>query len=188
MKLLLTGDSLIARHEGKDIPHINFSLQEKMPNLEIINTAICGVNSGALLAMLGDLVLKQDQCDYLVIMVGVNDEASHKHVPLKQYKQNLEGIVSGCICFYPGKKIILVSGPAVDEEKQHVRFNDELAEYSKVMSEVAREYKVQFVDFFNAMMTQGNLSKLCRGSLNDGLHFGEAGYNLLSKMLIEKIK
>lgn len=34
-------------------------------------------------------------------------------VPLDQYRKNLQAIVSALVCFYPGAKTVLVSGPAV---------------------------------------------------------------------------
>lgn len=41
MRLLLTGDSIIARKEGKNEPHINWNLKQVLPKLEIEN--YCGI-------------------------------------------------------------------------------------------------------------------------------------------------
>ena len=86
MRIILLGDSIFARKEGLDQPRINWTLKEKKPDLEIDNTAVSGINSGALLALLGDLALKRPRADQLFLMVGVNDAASHKQVPLDQYR------------------------------------------------------------------------------------------------------
>lgn len=185
MRVILLGDSLFARHEGLNEPRINHVLHERFPDLEIANQSICGINSGAMLALMGDLVFKQPRADQLFIMVGVNDAAQHKLVPLDQYRRNIESIVSAVVCFYPKTRTVLVSGPAVDEEKQRVRRNAELAKYAKVLEETAKKYQCAYADFFEAMMRQGGLSQLCRGELNDGLHFGGAGYELLGKKLAE---
>lgn len=58
MKLLLTGDSIIARKEGLKLPRINNAIKAKIPDIEIVNTAVSGVNSGAFYALLPDLILK----------------------------------------------------------------------------------------------------------------------------------
>lgn len=49
MKLLLTGDSIIARKEGLQELYLNVDLRKRLPALEIINTAVSGINSGAFL-------------------------------------------------------------------------------------------------------------------------------------------
>lgn len=38
------------------------------------------------------------------------------------------------------------------------------------------------------MIKRGNLTELCHGQKNDGLHFGVAGYELLSELVLEKLK
>lgn len=187
MRILLLGDSIFARKEGLDQPRINWTLKEKKPDLEIDNTAVSGINSGALLALLGDLALKRPRADQLFLMVGVNDAASHKQVPLDQYRKNLQAIVSALVCFYPGTKTVLVSGPAVDEAKQRRRTNAKLAKYAKVMEEVAAEYQLAYADFFTAMLKEGDLKALCRGELDDGLHFGPRGYQLLAAEMMKQL-
>ena len=105
MKLLLTGDSIIARSENHSIPEINFQLQ-KLNSYQIYNTAISGINSGGLALSLPNLVFNQLKCDYLIILVGTNDLAIHKQVPLQQFEKNLELIASSIIWrYYPGKDL-----------------------------------------------------------------------------------
>ncbi|GHV97980.1 esterase [Lactobacillus nasalidis] len=187
MRILLLGDSIFARKEGLDEPRINWTLKEQRPGLLLDNTAVSGLNSGALLALLGDLALKRPKADRAFLMIGVNDAARNKQVPLAQYQRNLQAIVSALVCFYPGEKLVLLSGPAVDEGKQRGRTNANLAKYAKVMEEVAAEYQVAYSDFFTAMLKEGNLPDLCRGELADGLHFGPRGYRLLAAKILEQL-
>lgn len=187
LKLLLTGDSIIARHEGLDEPHINHDLQKLIPDCEITNTAVSGINSGGFFACLSDLVFKPKKCDYLVILLGANDLATHKQVPLEQFKANMRLIASSIVWLYYPPKVILVSPPAVDENKQHVRNNSLVKEYSQVIAEVTQEYHFSYLDLAQNMIKQGNLSELCHGIKNDGLHFGEAGYQLLAKLICDKL-
>lgn len=188
MKVLLTGDSIIARHEGLDRPRLNANLKKKMPELELTNTAVSGINSGAFFARLGELVLKQPQCAVLVLLLGTNDLAAHKQVPIRQFKQNMSLIASAVICQYYPPDVILISPPAVDEEKQHVRNNQLVKKYSRAVKEVARIYHFHYLDLFTEMMVHGDLPDLCRGIKNDGLHFGQPGYDLLSSLLVQELR
>ena len=183
MKLLLTGDSIIARHEGLSEPRINYELKKLLGNVELINTAVSGINSGAFFARISELVLKVPVCDKIVILLGTNDLATHKQVPIRQFKQNMELIASSIICLYWPKNVILVSPPAVDEKKQRVRNNHLIKQYSKVIKDVAQEYKFTYIDLVQAMIDYGSLENLCHGIKNDGLHFGEYGYELLGKLI-----
>lgn len=83
MKLLLTGDSIIARKEGLKEPRLDYTLKRKNSNIDTINTAVPGINSGAFFALISDLVLKIDHCDKLILLLGTNDLALHKKVPLE---------------------------------------------------------------------------------------------------------
>ncbi|WP_289762497.1 SGNH/GDSL hydrolase family protein [Lactobacillus intestinalis] len=188
MKVLLTGDSIIARCEGFSEPHLNADLKRNWLTLKIINTAVSGINSGAFFARLSELVLTQDQCDAIVILVGTNDLATHKQVPIEQFKRNMQLIASAIVCLYWPKKVVLISPPAVDEDKQHVRSNKLVASYAKKVEEVSEEYGFHYIDLCSEMIKRGNLTELCHGQKNDGLHFGATGYELLSELVLEKLK
>ena len=187
MKILLTGDSIIARHEGLDEPRLNYELKKRIPKAELINTAISGINSGAFFARLSELVLTVEKCDKIVILLGTNDLALHKQVPIAQFKQNIQLIASSIICLYWPQNVVLVSPPAVDEQKQHVRNNKLVAEYAKIVENVASEYKFSYIDLCTAMQEHGSLTELCKGQKNDGLHFGSSGYKLLADLVAKEV-
>ena len=159
MKLLLTGDSIIARSENHSIPEINFQLQKLNP-YQIYNTAISGINSGGLALSLPNLVFNQPKCDYLIILVGTNDLAVHKQVYLQQFEDNLKLIASSIIwLYYPGKAIF-VTPPAVDENKQKVRNNLLVQQYSNIIKRVANEYKFLFIDLASKMQANKDFPKI----------------------------
>ena len=186
MKLLLTGDSIIARSENHTIPEINFQLQ-KLNSYQIYNTAISGINSGGLALSLPNLVFNQPKCDYLIILVGTNDLAVHKQVPLQQFEDNLKLIASSIIwLYYPGK-VILITPPAVDENKQKVRNNLLVQEYSNIIKRIANEYKFSFIDLASKMQANKDFPEIFNGKKNDGLHFGVKGYELLAKLIVQKL-
>lgn len=187
MKLLLTGDSLIARHEGLNEPYLNHNLKLALPNCQIINTAVSGINSGGFYASLPELVFKQEKCDYFILLIGTNDLATHKQVPLKQFEINMNLIASSIIWLYYPPQVILISPPAVDETKQHVRNNGLVLQYSQTIQKVAQQYHFSYINLANQMIKAGNLTNLCHGLKNDGLHFGDAGYQLLSDLIVQKI-
>lgn len=184
MKLLLTGDSIFARHEGYREPAINYFLSQRFPQAKLINTAYPGLNTGGLCATINERIFQVEKCDYLIILIGTNDLATHKQVPIDQFKANLQFLISSIIWLYYPNQILLVSPPAVDETRQQVRSNELVNQYSQIIKEICHQYHLTFINLFQTMIKQGNLSNLCHGLKNDGLHFGAEGYNLLSNLLI----
>ncbi|MEN2379576.1 SGNH/GDSL hydrolase family protein [Lactobacillus helveticus] len=188
MRVLLTGDSIIARYEGKTEPHINWNLKQILPEIQIENTAVSGINSGAFFARLNELVLSVKKCDNLVILLGTNDLATHKQVPLEQFKRNMQLIASAVICQYYPPHVLLISPPAVDEKKQHVRNNKLVEKYAGVVKKVADEYHFRYANLCQAMIDAHDLSMISRGIKNDGLHFGDKGYEILGNLISAELK
>lgn len=188
LKLLLTGDSIFARNEGYHEPAINHFLSQKLPQVKLINTAYPGLNTGGLCATINERIFQAEKCDYLIILIGTNDLATHKQVPVDQFKANLQFLISSIIWLYYPNQVILVSPPAVDENKQHVRSNELVNKYGQVIEEVCQQYHLTFINLFQAMLKYGNLPSLCHGLKNDGLHFGKNGYNLLSDLLVANLE
>lgn len=187
VKILLTGDSIIARKEGLTEPHINHNLKQLLPNLQVINTAVSGINSVKFYAMLSELVLKRERCNKVAILLGTNDLAVNKQVPINQFKQKMALIASNLIHIYSPKDIIFISPPAVDELKQKYRTNYLVALYAAAIEEVTTDYHLQFINLYRAMITSKEPKVLCRGLLDDGLHFGNAGYTLLANLLFDQL-
>lgn len=187
MRLLLTGDSIIARYEGKDRPHLNWNLERLMPDVEIQNTAVSGINSGAFFARISELVLSVKKCDELVLLLGTNDLATHKQVPIDQFRENMELIASAIISQYYPPHVLLVSPPAVDEEKQRVRNNQLVKRYAQQLEIVASRYRFKYADLQQAMLATRDIKSITRGIKNDGLHFGDRGYGILAELIFENL-
>lgn len=187
MKLLLTGDSIIARREGKDQPHINWNLQQLMPDVKIENTAVSGINSGAFFARINELVLNVKKCDELVLLLGTNDVAMHKQVPIDQFRKNMELIASAVISQYYPPHVLLISPPAVDEEKQKVRSNFLIKKYAQQIATVAQRYHFKYADLQQTMLVAGEIKTITKGIKNDGLHFGDQGYEILAKLILKNL-
>lgn len=180
MYFLLLGDSLFARHEGKELPHIEYSLRQLVPGMTITNWAVSGDNSFDLLKQLGSRALPTADC--VLVFIGANDLAQHKQVFLGEYEDNLNKIVAHLKQVYPAERIVLLTPSPVDETKQAYRTNRLVTYYGQVVKKVAEQAGCQLLDTVSLFEGSGlPMSDLLKGSLDDGLHFGSQAYALLAK-------
>lgn len=187
MKILLLGDSLFAGYEGLDQAHINFSLSQRMPELDIRNLAESGDNSFDLLDKLEKN--KISGVDLVFIWIGANDLATHKQVFLGEFLDNMSKIVGILLETYSPKQIIFLGPAPVDESKQPTRSNRLVGYYSEIVEKIARENACDFLSM-QKVFTQSSypLEEVLEGIQDDGLHFGTLGYELLAETLVDIIK
>ncbi|KRL63916.1 GDSL-type esterase/lipase family protein [Lactobacillus psittaci] len=189
MKLLLTGDSIIARYEGLNEPRLNANIEKIIANPQITNTAISGINSNYLLNHLDELILNRPLADYVVILIGTNDCAFHKQIPIARFAYNMDLLAKKVLTKYSAKQLIFISAPAVDEARQRVRDNKTVAKYNGEIEKIAEQYQLHFIDLQKLMInSELSLTEICHGLRNDGLHFGQAGYALMADAIAEIIK
>lgn len=187
MKIVLLGDSLFARFEGKAEPHINFSLKQYLPDLVITNLAESGDNSVDLLAKLDNWDFPE--VDKVFVWIGTNDLAIHKQIYLGEFQENMRQIATLLLEHYQPSQLILLGPVPVDEAKQRYRTNRLVEYYSEIVEKVARESKCDFLSVQELMAASPiPLPELLRGSMDDGLHFGSAGYELLAEKLVEYLR
>ena len=185
MHIYLSGDSLIARHEGYQQPILNHLLKEKDASITITNTAVPGINSQQFLQQYNKLGPNQN-FDYLVVLLGTNDLATHKQISLEQFKININEIITRLLKKYHSQQIILVSPPPVDENKQQFRTNHLVLTYSKILEEECIAYNLKFLSLYQLLSNQEvPATQLLQGTLDDGLHFGESAYTIFSDALYE---
>lgn len=185
MQIQLTGDSLIARHEGLAEPMLNVALHHCRPDLVIRNTAVCGDNTFDLLMRLSRDVLVGPTVDRLYILIGTNDLAQHKQVPLAFFEANLKEILRQTLWVYQADQLYFISPPAVDERRQHVRNNHLVARYAQALAGVVTPVGCHYLDLQAAMLATSDFPRVTRGMKQDGLHFGRAGYQLLADLISE---
>ncbi len=179
MEVLLLGDSLFARHEGQDEPHIQYSLHQLDSRLAFRNLAQSGDNSF-------DLIKKLDQLDWqradkVCLWIGANDMATHKQVFLGEYLDNIDSIYRTLLAHYAPHQILVLQLAPVDEKKQLYRTNRLAGYYNELIQQKTAEYRVDTLDV--AALFAGSelpLEELLAGSMDDGLHFGSAAYELLA--------
>ncbi|MBP2622702.1 GDSL-type esterase/lipase family protein [Streptococcus oricebi] len=190
MYIHITGDSLSARFEGYEEPILNHLLKQKIADLQVINTAVPGNNTRDLLARLEADILSQSATDYLFLLIGANDLATHKQVPLMEFKENLLELILQFREKFPHTSLCLISPPPVDESKQEYRKNSIIEEYVKTMQAVALDTDCAFLNLYQLFLnhTEENLVTLMTGLKNDGLHFGLRGYQILADAIYQQIQ
>jgi lysophospholipase L1-like esterase len=184
MKLVLFGDSITARTEGHDIPLLTIKLEDKLSgNWNIINAGMPGNNTFNALDRIEKDVLFHNP-DFVTVLFGANDAAFHnKMVQLNDFERNLTNIVTAIT----PKKTILISPTPVDERLQHARTNAMLKQYTEIVRAVSEATGSHYIDLFSSMVNLHNLPEILKGLRNDGLHFGELGYDYISNKICEKL-
>ncbi|WP_051253095.1 GDSL-type esterase/lipase family protein [Paenibacillus alginolyticus] len=183
MRLVLFGDSITARTEGHDRPLLTIKLEEKLSGTwNIINAGVPGNNTFDALERIEKDVLIHNP-DFVTVLFGANDAAFHKMVQLNDFASNLTNIVTAIT----SKKTILISPAPVDERIQHARNNTVLKQYAEVVRAISVTTSSHYIDLFTDMLGIHNLSVTLRGLRNDGLHFGELGYDYLSDLISNEL-
>lgn len=180
--LVCFGDSLTARHEGKDSPRLTEKLTYELPTFRVVNAGVSANTTKDALRRVEKDVLTRSP-DLVTVLFGSNDAAVHKKVALNTYEENLLKIIQQI----GPEKAILITPPPVDEKLQPNRKNSELAKYADAVKRVSEKTGSYLIDFYTELYSKPNYKELLVGILNDGLHFGEAGYDILANLITEKI-
>lgn len=183
LEVICFGDSLTARKEGYPSPILTYKLASKLTDLKFINAGVSGNTTEQAMKRFNKEVLRK-RPDVVTVLFGSNDSATtDSHVELDIYKRNIMLFAKQI----GPKKTILISPPPVDESLQPNRTNASLALYAQAVKEVAEETGSAFIDFFQILYAKPNYKELLKGEKDDGLHFGEAGYELLSDLIANKL-
>ena len=183
LEIICFGDSITAGKEGMSSSILTHKLSSKMPNYEFINAGVSGnTTEQAMFRFNRDVLSKRP--DVVTVLFGANDSATDKLVDLETFKRNISLFAKQI----GPEKTILISPAPVDETLQRNRTNERLKQYAQVVQEVAEETGSYFIDFFHVVYSHPNYKELLIGEQNDGLHFGEAGYEMLSDEIVNKVK
>ncbi len=182
IKVVCFGDSITARKEGYSAPILTYKLSAKLPGYQFINAGISGNTTVEAKERLEQDVLKKKP-DIVTVLFGANDSAAHRLVDINEFKENLRSFAEQ---IGPSKTIFISPAP-VDESLQPNRSNERIQDYARAVEVISRETGSQYIDFFTEFYSKENYKALLKGKDNDGLHFGEAGYNLLSGLIAQKL-
>lgn len=189
MKIHLIGDSLFARREGAPEPMLSHLLKSKRPGLTVFNSAVSGYNSFDLLRQLPQLI-ELGPMDVAFVLIGANDLALNKQIPLQVFKENVTLFIKTYQSEQLAAKLVFLTPTPVDEEKQYYRHNALVDNYAQAIKAICSSLNVEVLDAYALFMAHTQeipLSVLLEGSLDDGLHFGRKGYELLANMIIESL-
>ncbi|AEF25667.1 GDSL-type esterase/lipase family protein [Streptococcus parauberis] len=191
MKIHVTGDSLMARHEDADIPMVNIKLYDLDPTLKVTNSAISGNSTRDLLARYDDIIM-DTQSEYLFVLVGTNDLSIDRDVSPLEFEKNLNHLIDIFETRFVTQRIHFLLPPPVDEAKQKKRTNQRLVQYGQLITKVCQEKDCCVLDlnqaFRDAATPEVSLEDILVGIKDDGLHFGEKGYEILAKTINGALK
>ncbi|WP_144511460.1 GDSL-type esterase/lipase family protein [Bacillus sp. FJAT-22090] len=183
IRVVCFGDSITARKEGYPSPILTYLLSERTKGYHFINAGVSGnTTDQAKLRFKKDVLTKKP--DAVTILFGANDSATHKLVDLEMFKQNIYEFTKQV----GPKKTILITPAPVDESLQSNRTNVRMQQYALAVKEVAEVTGSYFIDFFSELYSKPNCKALLKGEKDDGLHFGKAGYEILSDLIVHKLK
>ena len=147
---------------------------------------------------------------YLLATVwfGTNDAVHSNrpaHVPLEEYKANMEYMVSYLQDFF--YFVVVISPPPVHEttrlQYQKIKYgekatnqidltNEKVREYATIAKQVAHKYNVLFLDIFNLMIEQGETiwpSFVGAGIPGgDGVHFSSKGEEFVGSHVLDLLE
>ncbi|MFI3887987.1 GDSL-type esterase/lipase family protein [Streptococcus parauberis] len=191
MKIHLTGDSLMARYEDADIPMVNIKLYDLDPTLKVTNSAISGNSTRDLLARYDDIIM-DTQSEYLFVLVGTNDLSIDRDISPLEFEKNLNQLIDIFETRFMTQRIHFLLPPPVDEAKQKKRTNQRLVQYGQLITKVCQEKDCCVLDlnqaFRDAATPEVSLEDILVGIKDDGLHFGEKGYEILAKTINGALK
>ena len=175
-KVVLLGDSMLARLNRDDDKGWVSLFNELFPKVELLDLSYSGTNISYGLEQASNNTLESGTSVF--VMFGTNDAASWKRVPIEEfestYKKLLDVLVSEKC------KITLITPPPVKLEKQAPpgRSNEELNKYSEVVRSLAKKYDVKLIDLYKKITKEMSRADV---HSDDGVHLNEVGYRVLLK-------
>lgn len=170
----------------------------------VINAGVGGNRSSQLLKRLDRDVLARKPTT-VVLMVGTNDRLnSGGFIDIKSYRKNVESLIDQIEA--AGAKVLLVTPPTCVPEllfNRHDRkkYDDQppierMREVRSVLLEVAQQKNVNLLDFHEYLIQHkiaddqktSMLRNPANSGVKDGVHLIPAGYELLAKLVAEKLQ
>lgn len=202
-KIFLVGDSLI---ELSFDPFNSFPFGSALAHAfrrraDVLNRGLSGYSSKWMDSQISKVIreiiqLKEDeQVFMLVVLIGTNDSVlsgNPHHVPLHDYKLNLQRVVKALNSACPGAALLLVTPPPCSLEmingpssklskSGRSRSNAETAKYAQVVREVVKSYD-EDLDLIRLLDLQEKIlqdSSRVEDFLSDGVHLNGNGYKAL---------
>lgn len=185
-KIVLFGDSITAGYLEEAVSPILVDLVSQklqtagLKDVVLVNAGLPGDTTVDGLKRLEQEVMAEDP-DLVVVFFGANDASVDRKVPLAMYQQNLETIVKTI----GSEKVVLITSPYTDSARKPERPQDRIRENVAVGLTIGEKYQLPVINLFEAMLAVPDVNQLLQ---RDGLHFTQAGYELLSSLIVQTIK
>ncbi|KAJ2330302.1 isoamyl acetate-hydrolyzing esterase [Coemansia sp. RSA 2681] len=194
------GDSLT--QQGYDVSKRGWVAQLSLAyirRLDVINRGFGGFTSRWALPLAPQL-LTPSKPKLVTILLGSNDSflpIVPRHVPIPEFKSNIEQIVASCL---PGTRVILITPPSLGEKLYAKGINygpmwrtfESVKACADTVRDVARDLNVPCVDLWKAVEEK---TKEIGGDLDgydafshDAVHLNAGGNDLLFELLMQTIK
>ncbi len=178
-KMVCFGDSITAREKAEDGSlRLTPRLRKEFPEWKVLNRGVPGNTTRDASRRFEKDVLIENP-DLVTVLFGANDSASHRLVPLDEYRKNLTKFTADI----GAGKVLLISPAPVVEKKQPNRSNARLLEYRNAVMDTARKTGAAFLDLHIIMRDEAYDQFL----VDDGLHFNAKGYRFLSGLISEAV-
>ncbi|MGM0218721.1 GDSL-type esterase/lipase family protein [Enterococcus sp. AZ126] len=185
-KIVLFGDSITAGYGEEAItPILKNLIAEDLADrhyeeVMIVNAGMPGDTTQDAMKRLEKEVLAE-QADIVTIFFGANDTNSDNLVPLEEYAENLETMITEI-----GKeKVVVLTPPYVDCARKPTRDDDRIREYVERVKVIGVKYEIPVIDLYKAMVVYPGTDEFLQA---DGLHFSKTGYDLLAALIVREIK
>ncbi|MBN1269948.1 MAG: SGNH/GDSL hydrolase family protein [Kiritimatiellae bacterium] len=132
------------------------------------------------------MAVLDEQPDVVAMLFGTNDSVlpgQIQHVPLAEYKANLQYMASEIACL--GAWLVLITPPPVWERKTKSRKMEHTAQYAQACFEVGLEMNLPVVDLFHKIQEEPNWEETC---LLDGVHLSASGMDRLYEELVRALE
>ncbi|ETI50624.1 hypothetical protein F441_05858 [Phytophthora nicotianae CJ01A1] len=208
--VLLTGDSLTEHGTNVELSGWTAMLQQQYSRTaDVVSRGLPGYNTKWFLKYIIPTIEREIRKEVYVtpslitVWFGANDAAlasgydSETHVPIADYKENLEKIVRQFSTVAPRADILLITPPHVNDSARAEiakgqngtidRTNAMAKKYAQACIEAGTSIGVPVLDlnsYFNAMNETARDALL----ISDGLHFNSSGNQEVYKQLKSKIE
>ncbi|MGM9886732.1 MAG: GDSL-type esterase/lipase family protein [Lactococcus sp.] len=180
MKITIFGDSITNGFGTENRNYLKEMIEGKEPNLTVKLHGINGDDTyGAQFRI--DSV-KAENADLNIVFFGANDASPYILIRPDEYCHNLLKIAETLGL----DRTVLLTPPYYNEtEPTHYSKLSEVQLFRQALLDFAFDNQLQVIDVFQAMFSVENPDRLL---LRDGIHFSEAGYEVLSEEIIKFIK
>lgn len=180
-KIVLFGDSILAGSiNGKVTDIFTDRIKSDFPGAEVINTSIPGHKTSDAITHVDRDVASLNP-DAVVIFFGANDVSIIDEMKPGYFTANISYLIESIGV----DKIILVSPPYIDWRRQQTRTWPRQIQFQLAAEHMSKKNSIPYVDIMSKMLKSDKPNEYLQG---DGLHFTNAGYDLLEKELVKKIK